>query len=91
MLEVDEGRVIAYLDERTWSDYLYGKRVDFTFCTTPTQYEMTSILIHPPVRTTEVKARRRYRCINGPDHYELVEEIRFDNKTAFVRYRNKNH
>ncbi len=75
VLEVDERRVIAYVDESTWSDYLYGKRGDFTFSKTPVQYEVTSILVSPPVTPAEVKARRRYRSGGQPDHYELVEEV----------------
>ena len=85
VLEVANGRVIAYVDELTWSDYLYGKRKDFTFSKTPVQYEMTSILISPPITKAEVKARRRYRRTNGPDHYELVEEVPFGVETPFVR------
>jgi len=49
----------------------------FDYATTPTKYEMTSILVATPIRKSEVKAFRRYRRTNGPDKYELVDEITF--------------
>jgi hypothetical protein len=83
LLEVDEGRVVAYVDELSWSDYLYGRREDFDFSKTPRQYAMTSILISTPIEKAEVKAIRRYRCTNGPDHYELAEEMLFSADNPF--------
>jgi hypothetical protein len=83
VLEVDESRVVAYVDEEEWSAYLYGKRGDFAFSEAPAPYRMTSILIRAPVARAEVKARRRYRCTNGPDRYELVDEVLFDARAPY--------
>ena len=69
VLEVDEGRVIAYVNEQVWLDYVNGRRKDYTFSTKPIQYARTSIVISPPIRASEVKARRWYRFTNGPGHY----------------------
>jgi len=73
-LEIDEDRAVAYVDETTWSAYLYGKRGTFDYSTTPQRYEITSIIVPTPITKQEVKAIRRYRRTNGPDSYELVEE-----------------
>jgi len=85
VLEVDERKVVAYVDESSWSDYLYGKREDFSFSKTPRQYAITSILITTPVTKGEVKAIRRYRRTNGPDRYELAEEKLFSAEKPFCR------
>ena len=77
LLELAEDRIVAYVDESTWSDYLADKRGSFDYSTTPMQYKMTSILVATPITKAEVKAVRRYRCTNGPNKYELVEEIIF--------------
>ena len=77
LLELEERRIVAYVNENAWSDYLYGRRDTFDYSTTPTRYRMTSVLVATPITKTEVKAFRRYRRTNGPDKYELVEEITF--------------
>ncbi len=77
LLELDENRIVAYVNSHTWSDYLFDKRNNFDYSTTPTQYEMTSILIHTPIRQTEVKEFRRYRQMKDSLKYELVKKIRF--------------
>lgn len=74
VLEVHESRVVAYVDEPTWSAYLYGNRDAFEHSTTPQGYESTSLIIPTPIRKDEVKAMRRYRRTNGPESFELVEE-----------------
>jgi hypothetical protein len=76
LLEVGEDRVVAYVDELGWSDYLYGKQADFEFSKTPKTFGMTTILVAPPIKVEEVIAIRRYRRTNGPDSYELVNESR---------------
>ena len=43
-LELDEDRIVAYVDEGTWSDYLYDKRETFDYATTPVDYQMNK---HP--------------------------------------------
>ena len=75
LLEVNEDRIVAYVDETTWSDYLYDRRETFDYSATATQYGITSILVATPITKAEVKAVRRYRRTNGPEKYELVEEI----------------
>lgn len=77
LLEINDDRVAAYVDEATWTDYLSGKRRSFDYSTTSTHFEITSILVETPIKQTEVKALRRYRTMNGPGKYELVEEITF--------------
>ena len=74
VLEVDESRVVAYVDGRTWPEYLYGKRDTFDYSTTPQKYQSTSVIIPTPIKNDEVKAIRRYRRTNGPGSFELVEE-----------------
>ncbi len=75
LLELAEDRIVAYVDEATWSAYLYGKRESFDYSRTTLQYEMTSILVATPISKAEVKAIRRYRRMNGPNKYELVDEV----------------
>ena len=74
VLEVDESRVVAYVDEATWSAYLYGNKGTFDYSTTPQDYQNTSVIIPTPIKKDEVKAIRRYRRMNGPGSFELVEE-----------------
>jgi hypothetical protein len=73
LLEVNEHRVVAYVDADSWSEYLWGQQDDFEFSTTPRDFASASILIATPVRREEVKAIRRYR-IRTPTSFELVEE-----------------
>lgn len=74
VLEVNESRVVAYVDESIWSAYLYGKRDTFDYSTTPQEYQSTSVIIPTPIKQVEVKAIRRYRRTNGLGSFELVEE-----------------
>jgi hypothetical protein len=60
LLELSEDRVIAYVDEQTWSPYLFGQRTDFVYSRTPVHYAMTSVLVAPPITREEVKEFRRY-------------------------------
>ena len=74
VLDVDETRVIAYVDEDTWSPYLFGKRSSFNYSRCPVKYPITSMLIESPVRIEEIREIRRYR-VN--DHGQgLLEETR---------------
>lgn len=75
LLEIDEDRVIAYVDEQGWSEFLYGQQANFDFSRTPRTFPMTTILVAPPIKPEEVRAIRRYRRTNGPDSFEVVEEI----------------
>ncbi len=73
LLEVEESRIIAYVDELTWSPFLFGDRPTFDYSRTSVRYDMTSILVGAPIRPEEVKEVRRYRC--GPRrNCELVEK-----------------
>jgi hypothetical protein len=72
LLEINEDRVIAYVNELTWSPYLHGMRSHFEYSRTPIQYQMTSVLVATPIRKQEIKEFRRYRrTMTG--HCELVE------------------
>jgi hypothetical protein len=73
LLELSEHRVIAYVDEETWSPYLFGKRHDFVYSLTPVQYEFTSVLVAVPVKREEVKKLRRYTS-DASGHCILQEE-----------------
>ncbi len=73
LLELSEDRVIAYVDEQTWSPYLYGKRKDFVYSRTPVQYTYTSVLVTAPLRREEVKEFRRYSRTNL-SHCKLEEK-----------------
>jgi hypothetical protein len=64
LLELSEDRVIAYVDEQTWSPYLFGQRIDFQYSRAPARYAMTSVLVAPPIKRDEIKAIRRYSCTN---------------------------
>lgn len=74
VLEVDESRVVAYVDESTWAAYLEGNQGTFHCSTTRQEYQSTSVIIPTPIKQVEVKAIRRYRRTNGPGSFELVEE-----------------
>lgn len=74
VLEVDESRVVAYVDEPIWSAYLAGSRDTFEYSTKPRDYQDTSVIIPTPIKKDEVKGIRRYRRTNGPGSFELAEE-----------------
>ena len=74
ILQLDESRVIAYVNESTWSPYIFGEREDFEYSTAPTEYEFTSLIIPTPIDQNELQFSRQYRNTNGPDHFEIVEE-----------------
>ena len=74
VLEVNESRVAAYVEESTWSAFLYGKRDTFDYSLTRQKYQDTSVIIPTPIEKDEVMAIRRYRSTNGPGSFELVEE-----------------
>jgi hypothetical protein len=80
LLEVEEERVIAYVDEMTWSPYLHGMRPRFEYSRTPKWYENTSVLVATPIRTAEVKEIRRYRPTRT-GHCQLVETVRLEIKS----------
>jgi len=61
MLEIAKDRIVAYVDEETWSPFLLNGRPTFEFSRTPVSYKMTSILVAAPIRPEEVKEVRRYR------------------------------
>jgi hypothetical protein len=69
LLEINEDRVLAWIDEFTWTEYLRGERACFSISKTPKQYRMTSILVSSPIKRDEVKEVRKYaegnngRCI----------------------------
>ena len=73
LLEVDEARVAAYVNEDTWSPYIDERLPAFEYSRTRVNYGTMSILVIAPLELAEVKEFRRYRRINGPDKYELVE------------------
>ena len=76
VLEVEEERIIAYVNESTWSPFVFGKRDSFEYSTEPTKYKMTSLIIPTPITKDEAKKRRLYRLLGGgPDKFELAEEI----------------
>lgn len=74
VLAIDESRVVAYVNESTWSPYIRGEREDFEFCREPQRYEELSLIIPTPIRPDEVVYYRIYRNTNGPDSFEIVEE-----------------
>jgi hypothetical protein len=86
LLELSENRVIAYVDEETWSAYLFGRRRDFVYSRTPAQYRFTSVLVAVPVRREEVKKLRRYTS-TATGHCRLQEEKEGD---ELQRHLNRN-
>ena len=73
VLHLDLTRIVAYVDEDTWSPYLYGKRNDFQFSQQPVRYANTSLIICTPLAASEVKWFRRYERTR-PDKYKVVED-----------------
>jgi hypothetical protein len=67
-------RVIAYVEEHSWNDYLHGKRPDFEFSQAPAQYQDMSILINAPIFASEIIATRRFHMLGSPQHFEIVDE-----------------
>src|SRR5262249_32652069 len=69
ILEVAEGRILAYVDEWSWFAYVQNKPVHkrppsmrhFDYSVTPKAYPSTSILLAVPIRPQEVKAQRWLR------------------------------
>ncbi len=76
LLEVQPGRVVAYVDEGSWSYYVLGQAATFRYSRTPATYQYTSILVAPPLIPAEVKEVRRYRG-NAVGHAELVQRARW--------------
>jgi hypothetical protein len=72
LLEINEDRVIAYVDELTWSGYLHGKCNSFLFSRRPIEYEIASVLVRTPIRKEEVKEVRLFRATRT-DRCVLVE------------------
>jgi len=82
ILRLNESRVVAYVNESTWSPYIFGERDDFEYSVTPVQYEDTSLIISTPLVANEVVLFRQYRNLNGPDRFEVIEERPFTNGAA---------
>lgn len=77
LLEVDESRVVAYVDELSWSPYVTGETdAPFRYSRSPERYGVTSILIAMPLRREEVIEYRRYQ-IDNPDRFYMIERKRF--------------
>ncbi len=74
VLEVDEGRIVAYVNETEWSAYISGELDSFEYSRLPVTYPSMSLLIPTPILPGEVKRYRRYECTNGPESFELVED-----------------
>lgn len=74
VLEVEESRIVAYVNEATWSPYVIGKWDHYEYSVTPTKYNEMSLLIQTPICEEEVLRFRRYRCISGPDNFEVIED-----------------
>jgi hypothetical protein len=72
LLEIPETRVVAFVDELTWSAYLHGKCKSFRYSRLPIQYESTSVLVTTPIKREEVKEVRQYRA-SPTGHCELVK------------------
>jgi hypothetical protein len=77
LLEVSDNRVAAYVESRSWSEYLWGSQQSFEFSTAPAQYGNATILIPTPLKREEVKAMRRFEKIS-PGFYRLIEELPFE-------------
>lgn len=77
LLEVNEDRVAAYVEDSSWSEYINGRQSDFAFSTTPMPYASTSILVAAPLKREEVRMKRRYR-IRNPSSFELIEEQKLE-------------
>ncbi len=76
LLAVNEDRVVAYVDDSGWDKYLHGEQADFEFSTTLMKFAGgTTILIATPVKQEEVIRIRRYRRTNGPQPFEMIEEM----------------
>src|SRR5262249_36097815 len=75
---------VAYVNERTWSDFLHGTRATFTYSCSPQSYEITSILVAVPIKSEEVKEVRRYGC-SKTGHCQLVETMPWPQRKAVSR------
>ncbi len=85
VLQLDESRVIAYVNESTWWSYVIGECEDFERSITPVQYEDTSLIIPSPIHQNELHRFRRYDNTNGPDHFEIVVEGSFGDSATRAR------
>ena len=85
LLAVDEDRVVAYLDKSGWDKHLWEGRAAFDFSKTPKNYVGgTTILIPTPITQEEVTRIRRCCASNGPQPFEVVEEI--SNPDVIAKY-----
>ena len=73
LLEVADNRVVAYVDDGSWSEYINGRQSDFSFATTTMPSASSSLIVATPLKREEVKVKRRYR-IRSPSSFELIEE-----------------
>ncbi len=73
LLEVEEDRVMAYVDEFEWADYREDRRATFRWSKTPARYDVMSMLIAAPIKREEVREVRRYRGSQS-GHCMLVEK-----------------
>ena len=71
-LRLDQSRIVAYVNEKTWSPYLYGERSDFEHSRTPITYEHTSLVISAPLLPHEVTERQIYDR-RSPDKFDVIE------------------
>jgi hypothetical protein len=73
LLEVDQERVAAYINETEWTDFIRGNQTGFRWSRTPVRFEMTSLLISAPILIEEVKEVRIY-CKTQEGLRKLVEQ-----------------
>jgi len=74
ILDLDLSRIVAYVNEKTWSPYLYGERDEFEYSRTRTDYEHTSLVICTPLDVAEVILFRKFHR-ERPDKFHVVEEL----------------
>src|SRR5262245_48722783 len=59
LLTVEENRIIAYVDECTWSHFLSGQRSAFSYSRTAVRYDVTSVLVAVPIKPEEIREVRQ--------------------------------
>jgi hypothetical protein len=75
LFEVAEDRIIAYLDTRSWEDYLNGPpgKFRFMYSLSPTNFDSTTYLVQAPLREEELIERRTYHRYGGPGDFRLID------------------
>lgn len=59
LIDVELNRVVAWVDESSWWDYVLGRATRFQYSSRPQNYKHVSVLVAAPLREEEILEWRR--------------------------------